>query len=107
MAILHDSLCAVILLPHWRHARISKACPQTFSTPTTPEAAREMKPTSNCAKRQCQKAAYVAWSACVCFPFVHVRLVSHISKRQLNHLLDGTLGLSVFHSHFQPATLTI
>ena len=36
------------------------------STPTTPEAAREMKPTSNCANQLRQKAAYVAWSACAC-----------------------------------------
>jgi hypothetical protein len=40
------------------------------STPTTPDAPREMKPPSNRANHLCQKAATVAWSACVCLPLV-------------------------------------
>jgi hypothetical protein len=36
-----------------------------LSTPTTPEATREMKTPFNCANHLCQNAAYVARPACV------------------------------------------
>ncbi len=49
-----------------RDAGLQRHDAKRYSTPTTPEPTREMKTTSNCANQQCQKAAYVAWSACVC-----------------------------------------
>jgi hypothetical protein len=49
-----------------RDAGLQRHDAKRYSTPTTPEATREMKPPSNCANHLCQKAAYRAWSACVC-----------------------------------------
>jgi hypothetical protein len=39
---------------------------ERYNTPTTPEPTLEMKATLNYANHLRQKAAYVAWSACVC-----------------------------------------
>jgi len=68
------------------------------STPTTPEAAREMKPPSNYANHLRQKPREFilstakdgacpefteGWSACVCFPFVQC-VLSVRSKRAID-----------------------